>query len=99
VASTGRRPGPTSSSTTAPDLWFARSLARKHSLISDFTVKANQKNLYQALKKLPWKDVPARTTRNTGHGRREPRTIKVAERPAWIEFEDAAQVAQLRRTT
>jgi hypothetical protein len=32
------------------------------------------------------------------HGRRVRRTIKVTLVPAWIEFEGAAQVAQLRRT-
>ena len=32
------------------------------------------------------------------HGRRARRTIKVALAPAWIGFEGAAQVAQLRRT-
>ncbi|WP_460757687.1 ISAs1 family transposase, partial [Myceligenerans cantabricum] len=64
-----------------------------------FTVKANQKTLYQALKDLAWKHVLASTTRETGHGRREARTIKVADRPDWIQFEGAVQVAQLRRTT
>lgn len=64
-----------------------------------FTFKANQKTLYQALKNLAWKHVPASTTRETGHGRRETRTIKVADRPDWIQFEGAVQVAQLRRTT
>ena len=34
----------------------------------------------------------------TNHGRRARRTIKVALAPAWIEFDSAAQVAQLRRT-
>ena len=33
-----------------------------------------------------------------GHGRRARRTIKVALAPAWIGFDGAAQVAQLRRT-
>ena len=64
-----------------------------------FTVKANNKHLYAQLKKLPWKHVPAHTTRDTGHGRRETRTIKTAQVPEWITFEGAAQVAQLRRTT
>ena len=35
---------------------------------------------------------------STDHGRRARRTIKVALVPAWIEFDGAAQVAQLRRT-
>ena len=64
-----------------------------------FTVKANNKHLYAQLKKVPWKHVPAHTTRDTGHGRKETRTIKTAQVPAWITFEDAAQVAQPRRTT
>jgi predicted transposase YbfD/YdcC len=34
----------------------------------------------------------------TDHGRRARRTIKAALAPAWIEFDGAAQVAQLRRT-
>jgi hypothetical protein len=32
------------------------------------------------------------------HGRRARRTIKVALAPAWIGFDGAAQVVQLRRT-
>lgn len=64
-----------------------------------FTVKSNQKLLHAALKNLPWKDVPARTTRDDKHGRAETRTIKVLDKPDWIEFADAAQVAQPRRTT
>jgi hypothetical protein len=35
---------------------------------------------------------------STGHGRRARRTIKAVLAPAWIEFEGAAQVAQLSRT-
>jgi hypothetical protein len=35
---------------------------------------------------------------STDRGRRARRTIKVALAPAWIEFDSAAQVAQLRRT-
>ncbi len=35
---------------------------------------------------------------STGHGRRARRTIKVVLTPSWIEFDGAAQVAQLRRT-
>ena len=34
----------------------------------------------------------------TDHGRRARRTIKLALAPAWIEFDGAAQVAQVRRT-
>jgi predicted transposase YbfD/YdcC len=35
---------------------------------------------------------------STGHGRRARRTVKAVIAPAWIDFEGAAQVAQLRRT-
>jgi predicted transposase YbfD/YdcC len=54
------------------------------------TVKANNKHLYAQPKELPWKYVPARTMRGTGHGRRETRTTKTADVPAWITFEGAA---------
>ena len=35
---------------------------------------------------------------STDHGRRARRTIKAALAPSWIEFDGAAQVAQVRRT-
>ena len=54
--------------------------------------------LYQQLKKLPWAAVPAVSAVSTDHGRRARRTIKAVLAPAWIEFDGAAQVAQLRRT-
>ena len=62
------------------------------------TVKGNMPTLYRKLKKLPWAAVPATSAVSTGHGRRARRTIKVMLVPAWIEFDGAAQVAQLRRT-
>src|SRR5512140_3336969 len=62
------------------------------------TVKANMPALYRQLKKLPWAAVPPFSAVSTDHGRRACRTIKAALAPAWIEFEGAAQVAQLRRT-
>jgi predicted transposase YbfD/YdcC len=62
------------------------------------TVKANMPTMYQQLKKLPWARVPAVSSVSTDHGRRARRTIKIALAPAWIEFDGAAQVAQLRRT-
>jgi predicted transposase YbfD/YdcC len=46
------------------------------------TVKADNKHLYAQPKDLPWKYVPARTMRDTGHGRRETRTTKTADVPA-----------------
>jgi predicted transposase YbfD/YdcC len=65
------------------------------------TVKANMPTLYKQLKKLPWAAVPAVpavSAVSTDHGRRARRTIKTVLAPAWIEFDGAAQVAQLRRT-
>jgi predicted transposase YbfD/YdcC len=62
------------------------------------TVKANMPTLYMQLKKLPWAAVPSVSAVSTGHGRRARRTIKALLAPAWIEFDGAAQVAQLRRT-
>jgi predicted transposase YbfD/YdcC len=62
------------------------------------TVKANMPTLYRQLKKLPWAAVPAVSAVSTDHGRRARRTIKAALAPAWIGFDGAAQVAQLRRT-
>jgi predicted transposase YbfD/YdcC len=62
------------------------------------TVKGNMPTLYRQLKKLPWAAVTAVSAVSTDHGRRARRTIKVALAPAWIGFEGAAQVAQLRRT-
>lgn len=63
-----------------------------------FTVKSNQPRLHRACKKLPWANVPAHSTVDTGHGRRARRTIKVLAMPAWIEFPGAVQIAQIRRT-
>jgi predicted transposase YbfD/YdcC len=62
------------------------------------TVKGNMPTLYRQLKKLPWTRIPSVSSVSTGHGRRARRTIKVALAPAWIGFDGAAQVAQLRRT-
>jgi predicted transposase YbfD/YdcC len=62
------------------------------------TVKGNMPTLCKRLKKLPWAAVAAFSAVSTDHGRRARRTIKVALVPAWIEFDGAAQVAQLRRT-
>ncbi len=62
------------------------------------TVKANMPALHRQLKKLPWAAVPAVSAVSTDHGRRARRTIKAALAPAWIGFDGAAQVAQVRRT-
>ena len=63
-----------------------------------FTVKGNTPTLHRQLKALPWKDVPAHSATQTGHGRRVTRTIKVVDAPDWVTFPGAAQVAQVRRT-
>jgi predicted transposase YbfD/YdcC len=63
-----------------------------------FTVKNNQPKLYAACKALPWSQVPARRTTNTGHGPRVTPTIKVVTAPAWVELAGAVQVTQVRRT-
>ena len=62
------------------------------------TVKGNMPALYRQLEKLPWAAVPAVSDVSKDHGRLARRAIKVALAPAWIEFDGAAQVAQLRRT-
>jgi len=62
------------------------------------TIKANTHTLYKQLKKLPWAAVPAVSSVSRDHGRHARRTLKVALAPAWIGFDGAAQVAQLRRT-
>jgi predicted transposase YbfD/YdcC len=62
------------------------------------TVKGNMPTLYRQLKKLPCARILAVSSVSTDHGRRAHRTIKAALAPAWIGFEGAAQVAQLRRT-
>ena len=71
-------------------------LARRADYV--MTVKASMPTLYKQLKKLPWAAIPAISDVSTGHGRRARRTIKAALAPAWIGFDGAAQVAQLRRT-
>src|SRR4030081_2666104 len=62
------------------------------------TVKANMPTLYRQLKKLPWAAVPAVSAVRPDPGPGPRRTVKAALAPAWIGFDGAAQVAQLRRT-
>jgi predicted transposase YbfD/YdcC len=62
------------------------------------TVKGSMPTLFRQLKKLPWARIPSVSSVSKDHGRRARRTIKVALAPAWIGFDGAAQVAQLRRT-
>src|SRR6185312_5895909 len=71
-------------------------LARRADYV--MTVKANMPTLYKQLRKLPWAAIPAVSSVSKDHGRRARRTIKAALAPAWIGFDGAAQVAQLRRT-
>ena len=62
------------------------------------TVKANMPTLVQAAEEAALGRIPAVSAVSTDHGRRARRTIKAVLAPAWIEFDGAAQVAQLRRT-
>jgi hypothetical protein len=62
------------------------------------TVKASTPALDRQLKKLPWTAVPAVSSVSTDQGRLARRTIKTVLALAWIGFDGAAQVAQLRRT-
>ena len=60
-------------------------------------VKRNQKSLYQQLKALPWREVPlSASSRESGHGRREIRRIKVCTVPDLL-FPGACQAIQLKR--
>lgn len=62
------------------------------------TVKGNQPGLLRHLTKLPWKTIPGHTTTERGHGRTITGTVKAVEIPAWVDWPDAAQVLQIRRT-
>lgn len=60
-------------------------------------VKRNQKSLYQQLKALPWREVPLDAReRDSGHGRREIRRIKVCTVDNLL-FPGACQAIQLKR--
>lgn len=75
-----------------------RNHERRRALLVHRQVKGNTPTLHRQLKALPWKDVPAHSQTETGHGKRVTRTIKVAAAPGWIGFPGARQVAQVRRT-
>lgn len=60
-------------------------------------VKENQHRLYAQLDALAWHDVPALTTTDTGHGRRERRTIQVLPIPEDVTFPGAAQAFLVER--
>jgi len=64
------------------------------------TVKGNQPTLRRQLAGLPWRDVQTghRST-ETGHGRREIRTLKAVTITAGIGFPHAAQAVQITRKT
>lgn len=64
-------------------------------------VKANQPRLFAQLKALPWPNIPAgNRTRDTGHGRRETRTVKAVtlQTPGGISFPYAEQAVRITRT-
>lgn len=63
-------------------------------------VKHNQKTLYARLDSLDWAGVPiTHQMMDTGHGRREKRTIQVMDAPADLGFPHAAQVFLVERYT
>jgi hypothetical protein len=62
------------------------------------TVKGNQPRLRRRLAGLPWRQVgEAHRRAETGHGRREIRTLKVVTIAAGIEFPHARQAIQVTR--
>ena len=64
------------------------------------TVKGNQPRLRRQLAGLPWRQVGEGHRRvETGHGRREIRTLKVVMIAAGIAFPHAAQAIQVTRRT
>jgi DDE family transposase len=63
-------------------------------------VKQNQKTLFNQLNSLDWANIPiSHETTETGHGRRERRTIQVLDAPAELDFPNAAQVFLIERYT
>ncbi|MDQ4032259.1 MAG: ISAs1 family transposase [Actinomycetota bacterium] len=63
-------------------------------------VKQNTKGLYDRLNSLDWASVPVtHRTVDTGHGRREVRTIQVTDAPDELGFPHAAQVFLIERYT
>ena len=63
--------------------------------------KGNQPTLHAQLKTLPWAQVPiGHQARNTGHGRRETRTVKALtlQTPGGITFPHAQQAIRITRT-
>jgi predicted transposase YbfD/YdcC len=65
------------------------------------TVKANQPTLHNQLKSLPWAQIPIGCqTRETGHGRKETRTVKAVTvaTPGGMAFPHAQQAVRITRT-
>ncbi|MFG2638913.1 hypothetical protein ACGFX8_35190 [Streptomyces sp. NPDC048362] len=64
-----------------------------------FTVKRNQKNLYERLRTLPWQEATAKFyDRTTGHGRKETRVVQaLTVTDLGLDFPHAAQVARVVR--
>jgi predicted transposase YbfD/YdcC len=65
------------------------------------TAKANQPKLFTQLKALPWAQVPVGAqTRETGHGRKETRTVKAltVATPGGLGFAHAQQAVRITRT-
>lgn len=65
------------------------------------TAKANQPTLFAQLKTLPWAQVPVGAqTRETGHGRKETRTVKAltVATPGGLGFPHAQQAVRITRT-
>jgi predicted transposase YbfD/YdcC len=63
-------------------------------------VKGNQKGLFARLDALDWASVPVTCkTTETGHGRRETRTIQVMDAPADLGFPHAVQAFLIERYT
>jgi len=64
-------------------------------------VKGNQPKLFAQLKALPWAEVPVGVqTRETGHGRKETRTVKAltVKTPGGLGFPRAEQAVRITRT-
>lgn len=62
-----------------------------------FTVKGNRGYLLCKLTGLPWSTGKTHTATDTGHGRRERRTIEVLPVPPGVKFPHAARVFRLHR--
>ncbi|WP_371503143.1 ISAs1 family transposase [Kitasatospora sp. NBC_00374] len=61
-------------------------------------VKGNQKKLRKQLKALPWREIPLQDrTRDTGHGRREIRRLKVCTVRPGLLFPHAQQAIEIKR--